>query len=184
MRLFDIGVLMEDLMIHDLENNKKLVLKFFEMMSDKDARSHVDSIVALFADDVTYSMIGSYGLGGVFTKEQIVQIYHKSMSVLKEGFKFKIHSITAEENRILVEAQNTCMFINDELYDNFYIFAFVVEYGKIQRITEYLDTLYLYKAFERVEAHSMGTSAESEIANTGMANRAVDSYFSNPIISF
>lgn len=168
----------------DLENNKRIVLKYFEVMSDESNEDdHVDTLMSLLAEGVTYNIMGTYGVGGCFDKQHAKDSYNFAMSIVKKRFKFTIHSITAEEDRVVVEAQNTCEIINGEVYDNFYVFFFLVKDGKITRVNEYLDTLYLANMFGRVKQHT-GETTKNDLPQLDEAKRAIDPYFANPIMRF
>lgn len=170
----------------NFERNKELVLKFFASVSDEADAHNVESAMSLFADNSVFRVMGSYGMGGTMTKEETIRKNVEVLATIKGRMKFKIHSVTAEHNRVAVEAENTCTLIDGKLYDNFYLFVFVIENGQIQRVNEYLDTLYLSKTYQRLREHPVIAPRVAGIDEAEMFGHThpTDPYFERPLASF
>jgi ketosteroid isomerase-like protein len=70
----------------------------------------------------------------------------KAMGKIPNGMKFEILTITAEENRVLVESESEAVLANGNRYNNQYVFAFYFDNaGKIIEFREYWDPLYAYE---------------------------------------
>ena len=54
--------------------------------------------------------------------------------------------MTAEDDRVAVEAESKAKLVNGTLYHNRYHFLFVVRDGRIHAVKEYLDTLHVMNA--------------------------------------
>lgn len=170
----------------DPNGNKELVLQFFERVSDESDPDNVVSAMSLFADDSEFRVMASYGMGGIMSKAETTRKNVEILDSVKGRMKFKIHSITAESNRVAVEAENTCVLADGQTYDNFYVFIFLIENGKIRRVNEYLDTFYLSKAYQRLREHPVvgpRAKAMDDAPTTGHAHPA-DRYFDHPLRSF
>jgi ketosteroid isomerase-like protein len=172
-------------MSENVIRNKVLVLKFFERVSDESDPHNVESAMSLFADDSVFCVMGSHGIGGAMTKNETIRKNIEVLETIKGRMKFKIHSMTAEDNRVAVEAQNTCKLIDGEVYDNFYHFLFIIENGQIQRVNEYLDTLYLSKIYQRMREHPVIAPRAASLSEADTSARAaVDPYFEQPLKCF
>jgi hypothetical protein len=60
--------------------------------------------------------------------------------------------MTAEGDRVAVEAESKARLANGTLYHNRYHFLFVVRDGRIQVVKEYLDTLHVMNALGSARA--------------------------------
>ena len=56
------------------------------------------------------------------------------------GIKFKIISMTAEDNRVAVEAESDGLHVSGLRYQNLYHFLFIFKEGKVLLLKEYMDT--------------------------------------------
>jgi ketosteroid isomerase-like protein len=54
---------------------------------------------------------------------------------------FTIHSLTAEDDRVVAEAQSEGVLVNGEAYANTYIFVFRIRDGRIASIAEHFNAL-------------------------------------------
>ncbi|HEY4547356.1 MAG TPA: nuclear transport factor 2 family protein, partial [Pedomonas sp.] len=57
-----------------------------------------------------------------------------------EGITFTIHGMTAEGDRVAVEAESLGRHVSGKMYNNKYHFLAQLRDGKITRWTEYCDT--------------------------------------------
>ena len=60
--------------------------------------------------------------------------------------------MTAEDDRVAVEAESMAKLVNGERYHNRYHFLFVLRDGRIQAVKEYLDTLHAMSALGAARA--------------------------------
>ena len=58
------------------------------------------------------------------------------------GLRVTPKGITAEGDRVAVEAESYAKMKNGKTYQNTYHFLFIVRDGKIQSVKEYLDTIH------------------------------------------
>ncbi len=170
----------------DTSSNKELVLRFSERVSDESDPNNVLSAMKLFADDSEFRVMASYGMGGIMTKAETTQKNVEILTSVKGRMKFKIHSITAEQDRVAVEAENTCVLVDGQTYDNFYVFLFVIKNGRIQRVNEYLDTLYLSKTYRRLSNHPAVAPRAKAMDDAPAADHTypTDRYFEHPLRSY
>jgi ketosteroid isomerase-like protein len=118
--------------------NKQIVRDFFEALSNAD----VDRIVNAYSEDGTCWTAGSFPLSGHFNKAQIAEGSKKILGLFPDKLKFSIKAMTAEGERVAVEAESQGRHVSGKLYHNEYHFLFVIRDGKIVELREYLDTMH------------------------------------------
>jgi ketosteroid isomerase-like protein len=120
----------------NLEENKRLVRRFFEYLSTGDTKAVLD----LYADDATDWTAGSLAFSGRRSKQEVAPLMEGILSAFPEGLRFTIQGITAEGDRVAVEAESWGRHANGKIYNNLYHFLLVVREGKVREFKEYLDT--------------------------------------------
>lgn len=120
------------------EENKKIVLGFFENFSAETAQ-------AVMADNATWTVMGrpdTFALAGTKTKAQFVELLKGISSAMPKGLRITPKAVTAEGDRVAVEAESYGELANGKVYNNQYHFAVELRAGKIQAVREYLDTIH------------------------------------------
>jgi ketosteroid isomerase-like protein len=118
------------------ERNKQLVREFFAAMN----RGDVPAIVAAYAADGYLRTMGGTLISGRFTREQISAAAGQIYQVFPEGIVFTIDAMTAEGERVAVEAHSQGRHVSGTIYSNEYHFLFVFRDGKLAVLKEYMDT--------------------------------------------
>lgn len=121
-----------------IEQNKQIVRDFFEALSNAD----VDGIVNAYADDGSCWTAGSFPFSGRFNKAQIAEGTKGILGLFPDKLKFTIKAMTAEGDRVAVEAESHGRHMSGRLYHNEYHFLFIIRGGKIVELKEYLDTMH------------------------------------------
>jgi len=130
----------------NIEQNKQVVITFLKELS----ASNVDAWTALLADDSTWWVGGKpdkFPLAGTMTKNQFVGLISKIMQIAPEGVQFTANDLTAEGDRVAVEATSYAETTSGKRYQNEYHFVFIVRDGKIHSVKEYLDTMHTKEIF-------------------------------------
>jgi ketosteroid isomerase-like protein len=117
-------------------DNKKRVEAFFAAMSSSDSAA----IVAAYADDGYVQTMGHTLISGKFTKAQINAAAGAIFETFPQGIRFTIRAMTAEGERVAVEAESDGMHISGKRYQNEYHFLFVFRKGELVTLKEYMDT--------------------------------------------
>lgn len=115
--------------------NKKVILDFFDAINEKDpirAMSHAD-------ENIDWWVIGKAKISG-HKDFRLTQLSLKFILRSFESFRFVIHDVTSEDNRIAVTAESIGKHKTGKDYNNHYHFLFFLEDGKIVKIKEYFDT--------------------------------------------
>jgi uncharacterized protein len=129
----------EEETMSEIERNKKLSLDFIDAIG----RNDVAAIVATYADDGRVTTMGNTLISGTFTKAQIAAAADQVLDMFPEGLKFTVHTVTAEGDRVAVEAESLGRHASGKTYNNKYHFLMHWRDGKLVQLKEYMDTEHL-----------------------------------------
>jgi ketosteroid isomerase-like protein len=118
------------------EANKAIVREFFEAMNSGDT----DYIVNAYADDGCLQTMGGTLISGTFSKDQIQASAGGIFDVFPNGLRFDLVAMTAEGDRVAVEATSEGEHVSGQTYSNEYHFLFEFSNGKLKTLREYMDT--------------------------------------------
>lgn len=118
--------------------NKALARRFIDAIS----RADVNAIVAAYAPGGTCWTSGTMPISGTFTVDQIAAASRGVLTVFPKGLSFTIHALTAEGERVAIEAESRGMHVSGKLYNNKYHFVMRARGGKIVEWREYMDTMH------------------------------------------
>ncbi|KIX01899.1 uncharacterized protein Z518_07838 [Rhinocladiella mackenziei CBS 650.93] len=142
----------------NVEANRQLAYKTVETWSI-DVGGDVEPFFNLFHDDATFTTMARKDmfplLAGTLNKKGFCDWVYKETRVT--ATKLKAEGITADENRLALEASSD-MVVNGHSYKNNYHWLFEIRDGKISA-RFYLDTLFAKKAVEWVEEAEAATKA-------------------------
>ena len=118
--------------------NKALARRFIDAIS----RADVDAIVAAYAPDGSCWTSGTLPISGTFGVDQVAAASRGVLTVFPEGLRFTIHALTAEGERVAIEAESYGRHVSGKLYNNKYHFVLRAHGGKIVEWREYMDTMH------------------------------------------
>jgi ketosteroid isomerase-like protein len=118
------------------ERNKNLVRDFFGLLN----RGDVAGIVAAYATNGQLQTMGRTLISGRFTRTQIEAAAGQIYQAFPQGLSFSIDAMTAEGNRVAVEAHSRGKHASGVTYSNEYHFLFVFNEGRLELLREYMDT--------------------------------------------
>ena len=122
----------------DTEPNKQVAVDFLRASAVHDAKRFGE----LMTDDATYWTCGKPHLfkhAGEKSKETICA-YMATPSIFVGGVDVTFGAITAEDDRVAVEAETRGVMPDGRVYTNVYHYLFTFRDGKILRVKDYLDT--------------------------------------------
>ena len=125
----------------NIEDNKKVVADFLGRFGRKD----VAGAMAMMTDDCTWWIGGKpklFPLAGTKTKAQMTALLNELVLNMKHGLEITPKGMTAEGDKVAVEAQSYGEFPNGRIYNNEYHFLIRLSQGKIIEVREYLDTMH------------------------------------------
>jgi ketosteroid isomerase-like protein len=122
----------------DLQQNKKIVEDFLATFSAGD----IDGVGEGLTDDATWWVLGSIdNFSGSYTKQEMLNLLPNFKTVYTTGaLKIEPRTMTAEDDRVAVEAEGHAELANGRVYNPLYHFLFQVRDGKVASVREYLDT--------------------------------------------
>ncbi len=123
---------------HHLEENKQIARDFFAALNRADSAA----IAKLYADDAVLWTAGSTPFSGTFTKGQAIQGMGAVLSLFPDGLAFTIKAMTAEDERVAIEAESRGRHVSGKLYNNQYHFLMIIRDGKVAAFKEYMDTMH------------------------------------------
>lgn len=116
-------------------SNKEVVEKYFELIN----RSDETGILALLADDfeiISMNRNPSF-LRYRWNANQFAAAPKLMSKYMKKPILMRLIAMTAEGDRVAVEADSYGEMINGKVYENSYHFLFVLKEGKILEVREY-----------------------------------------------
>ncbi|MDR3419145.1 MAG: nuclear transport factor 2 family protein [Nevskia sp.] len=118
------------------QNNKQRVREFFDALNRGDVAAVVDAY-----DDEGYCLtMGNTLISGKSTKEQVRQAAGMIFQAFPQGIRFTIDAMTAEGERVAVEAHSEGLHASGRVYGNQYHFLFQYRDGRLLVLKEYMDT--------------------------------------------
>ena len=127
----------------NLEDNKLLVKQFWVAFSE----SRFDDALALLADDVTWWVAGTTDISGTNSKSEFAELIKGIGESTVAGIEVKPSLLTAEDDRVSMEAVSYGEMKSGKVYQNIYHFMHIVQDGKIRTVREYMDTEHVTEIF-------------------------------------
>lgn len=118
--------------------NREIVAELFDAIS----RADVAKLDELYAPDFEIWTAGQLPISGTRTRAQALEGMAMIDSMFPDGLTFTVTGLTAEGDRVAVEAESDGVHASGRRYHNQYHFLVVIRDGKIQRFKEYMDTIH------------------------------------------
>ena len=125
-------------------DNRQRVRAAFEAVG----RGDPSAFVALMADEVTYTLIGSTAMSGTFRgrEELMRRLLGPLIAAMATPLQFEIESLMSEGDRVVVQACSHATLRSGAPYANTYCFVFRFAGAQAVEVTEYLDTALITRA--------------------------------------
>ena len=125
--------------------NKRFISNMFIELSKGNTEAFLGSI----ADDVRYTIIGTTKYSGTFNGKQelINKLLGPLTAQLEGGIAVTPDNLIADGDYVAMQAHGKAQSKNGRSYDNTYCHVFRIANGKVQEVTEYLDTELVTSAF-------------------------------------
>lgn len=119
-----------------VESNRERTLLLIQAI----ARGDADAIADAYADDGRLHTMGNTLISGVYDKSQIRHFAGSVLEAFPDGLSYTVHAVTAEGNRVAVEATGRGRHASGKDYVNHYHFLFTWRDGELLELKEYMDT--------------------------------------------
>ena len=122
-----------------VESNKKIARALVEGLgSDRN-----DAFSSLLHEDALWSVMAnpaSFPVTGDMTKDQFLEHMQRFRQAVPNGLQIAVTGVTAEGDRVAVEAESSATLMNGNVMSQVYHFLFEIRSEKIYRAREYIDT--------------------------------------------
>ena len=125
-----------------LEKNKEIVRRFFELGNQGNGTAQDE----LYTDDAVQITVPGYlpFWSGTHDRAKITQLVTATSGggQFPNGFRMEIKRLTAEDDRVAVEAESNAVTADGRLYNNKYHFLITLRDGRIAELKEYFDNIH------------------------------------------
>jgi ketosteroid isomerase-like protein len=120
------------------EENKQLVQHIFSELSQGNSMPFVEGL----SDGVRWTIIGTTRWSGTYEGKQAVltQLLAPLSTLIEGQISLAAHRFIAEDDYVVVEARGNNTAKTGKAYDNTYCYVFRIADGKVEEMTEYMDT--------------------------------------------
>jgi ketosteroid isomerase-like protein len=126
-----------------IEANKELARQFIDALG----RADTDWVLDHYADDMVLWTAGSLPISGPHGKSEIRPLMDGILSTFPQGLSFSIQTLTAEEDRVAIEAESRGLHASGKPYHNQYHFLMRIRDGRVVEFKEYMDTQHANEVF-------------------------------------
>lgn len=120
----------------EIDRNKHVARAFFQALSGSDAVA----VVSFYAEDGKVQIMGNTMISGVLDRSEIMNRTNRVLEAFPGGISFTIKTMTAEGDRVAIEAESSAIHASGKKFANKYHFLMRLRNGKIVKLTEYMDT--------------------------------------------
>lgn len=126
----------------ELERNKQIVREFFDLMNEGRV---ADAFAMTSPDFVWWGGAGDTAAGITLTAEELIPVESEFMRKFDGPLVTTLGVMTAEEDRVVVEAETYGTLKNGKVYNNSYSQHFVIRDGRIVSWREHYNTALVEK---------------------------------------
>jgi ketosteroid isomerase-like protein len=111
-------------------------------------RGDIDQLVGMISTDCRLWVSGDLANSGAFEGEAVARQFRRTSGshdrLFKSVLRLDIGMITAEEDRVCVEAASDAELVEGGTYQNAFHFIFVIRDDKVIEFKEYMDTKHVF----------------------------------------
>ena len=143
-----------------VEANKELVLSWYDAFASGD----FDRVGGMLHEDFRYYLPGNMPISGWRDRDGFLEGQAALAPLTTGPFTLRFGAVTAEGDRVLLEAEGDTEIAGGGRYTNVYIMALRVRDGKIAELKEFCDTLHVFQSFEAPVIRGEPKEREGHIA--------------------
>ena len=128
-----------------IEDNKKVIEKYFEAMNNQDNAA----ILQLLAKDFVFKGMGRHPdwMRYEWGAEPFADAPRDMSTKMNKPIKMRLLGMIAEGDKVAVQADSYGEMKNGKIYDNAYHFVITFQNGKIKEVLEYCCTYTVFSVF-------------------------------------
>ncbi len=127
----------------NIEHNKTIAVQLVTAAGD----SRIEDLLSWVTDDATWWISGTTEFSGTYPVRKLFEESAKLFRGTEGPFTSTIGAVTAEGNRVAIEAEAHVRFIDGRVYHNLVHLLLTFRDGKVASVKEYGDTEHLVKLF-------------------------------------
>ncbi|MFE9686200.1 nuclear transport factor 2 family protein [Streptomyces sp. NPDC002701] len=130
-----------------IERNKEIAHRMVEGFS---AEGDINATFSLLQEDAVWTVMAnpaSVPHAGGMPKEQFIEHITNFRSSTPDGLRMIVTGVTAEGDRVAVEAESTGTLSNGNTLNQVYHFLFEIKNHKVTAVREYIDTAHAVAVF-------------------------------------
>lgn len=116
--------------------NEQIALAWLAAVSAGD----METVRSTMAEDVDHQVPGTCLLSGRRTRDEVCEVLGRVNALTEDGIHLSVVNVTADDDRVAVEATGASLVKGVGPYDNSYHFFFRIHDGRIVQMKEYMDT--------------------------------------------
>jgi uncharacterized protein len=140
---------------------KEVALSWFTALVTGD----VKTIGELIAPDFRYFLPGTMPASGWWDTQGFLESAQMFAGVLAGPIAMRIGDVTAEDDRVWIEAESEALLASGGVYANTYVIALKVRDGKIAEMKEFSDTLQVYEAIDTPQTRGPRKARQSPLTS-------------------
>ena len=115
------------------EQNREVALRFMKAMGTNDP----ETAATCLAPDAVAIAKGYGKFAGARQADVMIGMIEEFKKMMPNGLNFTIKTVTAEDDRVAIEAEGNAVTSLGTPYRNQYVFLFTLADGKIKQVNEY-----------------------------------------------
>jgi uncharacterized protein len=127
-----------------MTTTKELALSWFKAIVSGDVKTAGE----LIAPDFRYFLTGTLPASGWWDLQGFIESAQMFAGVLAGPITMRIGDVTAEDDRVWIEAESEAALASGGTYANTYVIALKVRDGKVAEMKEFSDTLHVFEAID------------------------------------
>jgi uncharacterized protein len=142
-----------------MATTKELALTWFKALVSGDAKTALE----LIAPDFRYFLTGTLPASGWWDLQGFLDSAQMFSGVLAGPMTMRIGDVTAEDDRVWIEAESEAPLASGGTYINTYVMALRVRNGKIVEMKEFSDTLHVFEAIDSPQTRGHRKTRQSPL---------------------
>ena len=142
-----------------IDENKELALSWLEAL----VKGNPEVAVGLLHEDFQYFLPGTLPASGWWDQAGFLGSAQMFAGKLAGPITMRIGAVTAEGDRVWIEAESDAPLVDGGRYMNTYVMAVGVRDGKIVELKEFSDTLHVYEVIDAPETRGPRKARQSPL---------------------